>query len=1606
MGSKGGSGGGSSQMGFQASTSTYTPNPEAMAAYRKALGMAENVSAIPYQPYQGQMVAGFTPDQMAAMQQTRNIQGMAQPYYNAGLEMLGQAVNYSDPRNFSQKALQQYYSPYQQNVIDTTMKNLETLQNQAYNQRESQAAMQGGWGGSSGAAMGRAEVARQQALSNAQTLAGLQQQGYQQAVGQFNQQQQQAVQTAQNAAYGLGQLGNQAQTAALQGIQALLGTGGMQQQLGQQQLSGAYQQWMQERAYPYQQAAFYSGIASGIAPNMGGTTNTMGFGSGQMQQQQAQGGGGGMGMISSLMSFLPMLMGSDERTKANIEPWGRPDPETGLQAYSYDDIGDLAAAERGERPLPPKRISYMAQDVEQVDPDAVHNLGGLKAIDMRRHHAADGGAQGMAPAAGTNPADATSGFGGFGKSIYSAPSQAAGYMDTTTQGQNSGSGQTLGQLGVPTQGSPLDPGLSQFLQGVFDPQTADQMARAKWVNQAKPLNEPATTGDNYTIPPSMMNDGGATYPYHPNDGEPRAAGGRIHKEGGGSFFDLVKQGGTGGPFADAPGNYMAEAQQMGIGKIIPKAEDKAKSITGQAAESILAKLPGHVGTGGGGGGGAGGGGGGAPKMPEMKMPKQKAAKAADATAAQPSENLGDLGAEKTNAPTPEAAPAPAPEAAPAPMDLGSGAMEAAAPADFSAMMPPQPEIPMLGMFGGFADGGRVHKDGGGAAAGAGPAALGGFGKGPADASVFGQEGGLGDIVLGNAASPAEAAGFGNLMKGQETLTGQNLMNKLTNQYWDLDPGEQKSPVEQGMPAMPDSKYYTTPREDLPGKLQSEHQGEQNPNPIPALMGMSGNQGMGMMGFMSQLQTDQQSAAAAQDRAGLQAKRAKMLADPASYPVEGYFTELGSTSKNHPEMGMQLNPRTGLYNLKYTGAYRGMPYKDGGRVGRAPGGRMQGPPMPYDPTDKDYLNLARTMHFEAGNQGDLGMLGVGHVARNRFESGRYGATPSDVVAAVNKHGVAQFTPWGTKGLGSNRPIEKYQPTEHEMALAKQALTEENDPTKGATHYYNPKISNPVWGRGMENQVQIGAHRFGTTAGGKSGGFPMMARGPSPATPEAQTQMAAGPSTPKPNIPAYTPAEIRPQLAAAQSGMTPAQGSMGDLASATPANAPVVAMDAEKAPTDFGGMESSEAPSMPEIDIPEMASGGRAELARGGGGSTYGGTQYSLSDLYDIMRQAGATPREAAQMAAIGMGESSGWSAARNPNRKTGDYSHGIWQINMLGKLGPERARRYGLSSINDLYNPVTNARIALDLLRNTKGGLHNWGAYNKQTSPYRHAMNQISKVFPELAARPVGFTAESGKRAVPYQPEARPLAFKPKEASPIVAKDAGFTPPNAGAINPTDPSGPRIGQAAPNYAQISKNPVQRAKEITGHGGFGLIGSAQAADRGVYPQGTAQGAPWTKMDEIGVMEQPQGYPTFKRQPEWRSSSMGASPNRQMLEDVPERVSSSNFPMSAQPMGTEGFSEPEQPAVVAQDRKAAPPQQMYWGDYRDVEANPFGDFIDELAGDVRSSRKAGTAATPMGKFAGQGGLGQLFDLEGTLPGAAEQPSQKSDEGFDIGQLLGFSE
>lgn len=61
-------------------------------------------------------------------------------------------------------------------------------------------------------------------------------------------------------------------------------------------------------------------------------------------------------------------------------------------------------------------------------------------------------------------------------------------------------------------------------------------------------------------------------------------------------------------------------------------------------------------------------------------------------------------------------------------------------------------------------------------------------------------------------------------------------------------------------------------------------------------------------------------------------------------------------------------------------------------------------------------------------------------------------------------------------------------------------------------------------------------------------------------------------------------------------------------------------------------------------------------------------------------------------AVALAESGGVSK-RNYNPKTGDDSYGAFQINMLGKLGPARRKKFNLARNSDLLNGPTNVRVA-------------------------------------------------------------------------------------------------------------------------------------------------------------------------------------------------------------------------------------------------------------------------------------------------------------------------
>lgn len=113
------------------------------------------------------------------------------------------------------------------------------------------------------------------------------------------------------------------------------------------------------------------------------------------------------------------------------------------------------------------------------------------------------------------------------------------------------------------------------------------------------------------------------------------------------------------------------------------------------------------------------------------------------------------------------------------------------------------------------------------------------------------------------------------------------------------------------------------------------------------------------------------------------------------------------------------------------------------------------------------------------------------------------------------------------------------------------------------------------------------------------------------------------------------------------------------------------------------------------------------------------QYTAEQIAELLRQAGFPESAIPTMVRIAQLESSNNSDAINDNSSTGDLSYGLFQINMLGKMGPERRKWFGIKSNEELLDPATNAEAAYKLWSSkekSKGknqGFTHWTTYNKQ-----------------------------------------------------------------------------------------------------------------------------------------------------------------------------------------------------------------------------------------------------------------------------------------------------
>lgn len=251
---------------------SQTSIPEYARPYvERMLGKAEAYSSTPYQSYDKNRIAGFSPMQEQAFGQVQNLQPSQQ--LGAGSQLAGAAGlgSLMAGQNYAQQAtnpgaMQAYMSPYIQGALAPQLQEARRQSDISGLQNIGQAAKAGAFGGSR---FGLQEAERQRNLGTLQNqIYGT---GLQNAFQNAQQAQQfgatlglQGMGQGLQAASTLGQLG-QAQFGQQKDIiNALQNAGAAQQGLEQQRLSQDYQDFMAQRDYPKQQLAFMSDMLRGL----------------------------------------------------------------------------------------------------------------------------------------------------------------------------------------------------------------------------------------------------------------------------------------------------------------------------------------------------------------------------------------------------------------------------------------------------------------------------------------------------------------------------------------------------------------------------------------------------------------------------------------------------------------------------------------------------------------------------------------------------------------------------------------------------------------------------------------------------------------------------------------------------------------------------------------------------------------------------------------------------------------------------------------------------------------------------------------------------------------------------------------------------------------------------------------------------------------------------------------------------------------------------------------------------------------------------------------------------------------------------------------------
>ena len=260
-----------------------TPNPDYVAPQQGLLQAGQNIPQ--------QVTAGFSPAQTQAMQMQQQGIGAYQPFLDAAtqtqagaIDTVGRGVESLGQMNLGPGAYKQYMDPYQQDVTNEALKEIDRQSAMAGNQLAGKAVQAGAFGGSR-FGLQQSELARSaQDLKSRRIFEDLSR-NFQQAQGSARADNQQRVQ--QGAAFGqLGQLtsglgqtmaglGGQAQSLGMQDVSSTLGIGGLQQQQLQRQADVGYQNQLNAMMEPYRRLSFGTQSLQQLTPGAGTTQQTI-----------------------------------------------------------------------------------------------------------------------------------------------------------------------------------------------------------------------------------------------------------------------------------------------------------------------------------------------------------------------------------------------------------------------------------------------------------------------------------------------------------------------------------------------------------------------------------------------------------------------------------------------------------------------------------------------------------------------------------------------------------------------------------------------------------------------------------------------------------------------------------------------------------------------------------------------------------------------------------------------------------------------------------------------------------------------------------------------------------------------------------------------------------------------------------------------------------------------------------------------------------------------------------------------------------------------------------------------------------------------------------